>query len=262
VAEITRYEARRRVRGTLALTLGVGLFGLLMIAIYPSIEASGVDFEAYAESLPPAVQAGFGIDAIATVEGFLAVELYQFLWLLLLGLYVAYTAGGTIAGDVESGRAELLLAAPVSRARYLVEKFLSLLVPVAVLNLVVPLFVYGGVLAVGESLSAADLLAVHLLSVPYLLACAGFGLFLSTLVPRADVAQRVAIATVFGLFLVDSVTVDTDYEWLGTLSPTRYYDPTEVLVESTYDVTGAVVLLLAGAVLVLASVAAFRRTDL
>lgn len=260
--DVTRYEAGRRVRGTLALTLGLGVFGLMMIAIFPSISASGVDFEAYAESLPPAIQAGFNVSSITTIEGFLAVELYQFLWLLLLGLYLAYAGGGTVAGDVESGRAELLLAAPISRARFLLEKFLSLFVPVVVLNLVVPLFVYGGVIAVGESLSAVDLVAVHVLSVPYLLVCGSLGLVLSTLVFRSDVAQRGGIALVFALFLLDSITADTDYEWLGTLSPTRYYDPTEVLVESTYDVAGATVLLVAAILLVYASVAVFRRRDL
>ena len=261
--DITRYESRRRLRGTLALTAVLGLFALLMIGLFPSVSESGADFEAYVESLPPAIREGFGVSgaAITTVEGFLSTELYQFVWLLMLGLYVAYAAGGTVAGDIEDGRMEMLLATPVTRARVLGEKFLSLLTPIVVLNLVLPLFVYGGVILIGESVDAVDLVAVHLLSIPYLLACGGLGTLLSVTVHRADIAQRGGIGAVFGLFILESVTVNTDYEWLGLLSPTRYYDPTEILVEGTYDLAGGAVLLAAAVLLLSASRVIFERVD-
>jgi ABC-2 type transport system permease protein len=261
--DIARYEARRRVRGTVALTVLLGLFALLMIGLFPSISESGADFEAYVESLPPAVREGFGVSgaAITTIEGFLSTEFYTFVWLLLLGLYVAYAAGDTVAGDIEDGRMDMLLAAPVTRARVLAEKFLSLLTPILVLNLVMPLFVYGGLMLVGESIDAVDLAAVHLLSVPYLLACGSLGTLLSVTVHRADAAQRGGIAAVFVLFILESVTVDTDYEWLGLLSPTRYYDPAEILIEESYDLVGAAVLLVAAIVLLSASRVIFERVD-
>jgi ABC-2 type transport system permease protein len=259
--DVARYESRRRLRGAIALAIFVGVFALLIVGIFPSIEASGVDFEAYVESLPSALSEGFNVQAISTIEGFLATELYQFVWLLLLGLYAAYAAGGLVAGDIETGRMDLLLATPVSRRRIVAEKFLSVSTPILMTNLLGPLFVYGGAIVVGESVDVVDLAAVHLLSVPYLYVCAGVGLLLSVALSRADVAQRGGIAAVFGLFLLDTVSLDTDYEWLGRLSPTRYYDPTEVLVDGTYDVGGAL-LLLAGAIfLLLVSLVVFQRRD-
>jgi ABC-2 type transport system permease protein len=260
--EVTRYEARRRVRGTLGLTVGLGLFALLIIGVFPSIEASGVDFEAYIESLPEAFRASFGAEAFGTIEGFLAAEFYQFVWVLLFGLYMAYTAGGTVAGDVENGRLDLLLATPITRSRLLVEKYLSVVTPIVVLNLVVPLFVYGGTILVDESLSPFDLLAVHALSIPYLLVCTSIGLVLSVLLPRGDLAQRGGMAAVFLLFVLDSVTASTDYEVLGALSPTRYYDTTEILVESSYDIGGTIVLAVAAVALLGLARLRFRRADL
>jgi ABC-2 type transport system permease protein len=260
--EVTRYEANRRVRSTLALAVGLGLFGGLVIGIFPSVEASGVDFEAYVESLPEAVQESFGTTAFGTIEGFLATEFYQFVWVLLFGLYMAYTAGGAIAGDVETGRLDLLLATPVSRSRVIVETYVSLFTPIVVLNLVMPLFVYGSVLLIGESISFVDLLLVHLFSVPYLLACTSIGLLLSVLLPRGDLAQRGGIAAVFLLFVLDSVTGPTDFEALGAISPTRYYDTTEILVEGTYDVGGAIILLTAAFLLLAVARALFLRSDL
>jgi ABC-2 type transport system permease protein len=261
--EVTRYEGRRRVRGALALTALVAVFALLVVSLFPSIAESGVDFEEYVESLPPAFQEGFvGSASLTTVEGFLSTEMYQFLWLLLLGLYLAYSAGALIAGDIEADRMDMLLATPVSRSRVVVEKFLSLLVPILLVNLVTPFVVYGGLLAIDESIDVAALFGVHLLSIPYLLTCAGVGLLLSALVSRASLAQRGGIGVVFGLFMLDTVTTDTDFDWLGVLSPTRYYSPVDILGQGSYDLAGALLLLSATVVLVVASVAVFERRDI
>ncbi|MFB6106714.1 MAG: ABC transporter permease [Halobacteriaceae archaeon] len=260
--EVLKYESRRRLRGTMALAVLLGLFALLIVGIYPSIQAAAADFEAAIQNLPPAIREGFVGGSYTTVEGFLSTELYQFLWLLLMGLYAAYLAGGTIAGDAESGRLDMVLATPVSRSRVLVEKYLSLLTPIVVLNLTMPLFVYGGLLAVGESIDLFDLVAVHALSVPYLLVCGSVGLFLSVLVRRGDLAQRGGIAAVFVLFVLEAVTADTDYEWLGALSPTRYYDPVSILVDEQYDLAGAAILLAAAFAVVTVSQTIFENSDI
>lgn len=260
MAEILRYEAERRVRGTAALTAGITLLVAMFLGLYPSFETA--DLDSLIDAYPPAVQEAFGIATLDTVEGFLAVELYQFVWLLLLGLYFAYSAARLIASDVEHDRMDLTLSLPVSRSRVLGEKFASLLFPIVVLNAGILAAVYVGVIATGYEIDAVDLAMVHLLSIPYLLACAGIGLLLSTLVDRADVAQRAAIAAVFVLFLIESVAASTDdLEWLGTISPTHYYDPTAILVEGSYDLAGAAVLLAATAALLLAARYRFRRMD-
>jgi len=262
--DIARYEAERKLTGVLALAVLLAAMSLLFVGLFPSIASSGADLDAYMESLPPAMQAAFGATgafSIATIEGFLAVELYQFFWVLLLGIYLAYQAGGLIAGDVERDRMDMLLAAPVSRRRVVVEKFLSLVPGVLAVNLVVGTAVYATVVAIGESISLSDLAAVHLLSVPYLLACAGIGLALSVVASDADLAKRGGLGAIFGLFLLDTVSSSADVGWLGALSPTRYYDPTAVLVTGEYDWAGAAVLLAGTAALVAASAWWFRRRD-
>lgn len=260
--EITRYHARRRVKGTAAMTIGFGVFAMLIVGIYPSMEASGVDFESYIESMPEAFQTSFGAEAFGTVDGFLAAEFYQFIWVLLFGLYMAYAAGDSIAGDIERGRLDLVLATPLSRTHILVERFLALLTTIVVLNLVMPLVVFGGILAIGESVDFASILFVHALSIPYLLACTAIGMVLSTALSRGTLAQRAGIGVVFLLFVLHSVTGGTNFEWLGWLSPTLYYDPSEILVEETLDVAGSVVLTVASVLLLGLSRQIFVERDI
>jgi ABC-2 type transport system permease protein len=259
--EFARYYGRRRVRGSVAMTGGFAMLVALFVWMFPSV-SSGIDLDEYAQSLPPALVEAFGLEALGTIEGFLAAELYAWGWVLVLGVYFAYTAASLIADDVDRGRIDMLLSLPVSRSTVLLEKYASLFVPLVVVNVVTPVVVYLSVLGIGESIAFADLLAVHALAVPYLLLTAAIGLLASVAFDRASVAQRVAGGVVFGLFLVDSVTAGSDFGWVGALSPTRYYDPTAVLVSSEYDLAGGAVMLVAAVVLVLASRAYFQRKDI
>ncbi|ODR82101.1 ABC transporter permease [Haladaptatus sp. W1] len=264
--EIARYESSRRVKGAVALAVLLGVMSILFVALFPSIKSSGANIDAYWNNLPPAMKAAFGASgagfSLTTMEGFLAVELYQFFWLLLLGVYVAYLAGSLIAGDVERDRMDMLLATPVSRSKVLVEKFASLLPTLVILNVIVGIVVYGSVVGVGESVSLSDLAVVHLLSIPYLLACGGIGLLLSVLFDREDIAQRGGLGAVFALFLLNSVGESADMGWLGALSPMHYYDPTAILVSGSYDWTGAGILLVGIAALVSVSLVIFQRRDI
>lgn len=258
MTEIFKYEARRRMKGTATLVGGISVFVLLVILIFPSMkDAAGTLEEAY----PEAIQEAFALTSLTTIEGFLSAEIYQFVWVLMLGLYLVYLGGGIIADDVETGRIDLLLATPISRKRLLVEKYCSLLVPIVVINLVMPVVVLAGVIAVGESIAIENLFLVHALSIPYLMVTAAIGLGLSVVFDRADIAQRGGLALLFMLFILDSVTAGTDIEWIGGISPTNYFTPADVLVDGTIDVGGMFVLIGVAIVLVLASGEWFYRTD-
>lgn len=259
--EFSRYYGRRRIKGSVALAVGLAVLTSLYVWMFPSI-SEGIDLDAYIQSMPPALRAAFGVQSLGSIEGFLAAELYSFGIVLLMGLYLTYAAASVVADDVEAERMDMLLALPVPRSKLLLEKFSALLVPIFVVNLVLPVVVYVGVLAIGESLSIADLLMAHLLSVPYLLATASVGLLASVWFDRTSLAQRAAMGAVFGLFLVDSVVTNTDFATLGVLSPTRYYDPAAILVQSEYDLLGAAILLAGAGALVAVSLAYFKRKDI
>lgn len=263
MSETFWYETERRLRGTAVFAVVVSLYAVFAVGLFPSVEAANVDFEQLMESYPEALREAFGIEALGTIEGFLAGELYNFVWVLLLGVYFAYRAGGMVADDIERGRMDLLLSLPVSRSRLLFEKYASLVVPIVGVNVVTGIAVYAGTVVIGHAVDPLPLVMVHLLSVPYLLACAALGLVISVVVDRADVAQRAALGAMFVLYLVESLAASTEqFEALKYLSPTYYYAPTDVLVRESYAVADTAILVGLTIGLLLVSRRLFENRDI
>ena len=259
--ETTRYESGRQLRGTAVASLGLAILTVFFVWYYSVLDPASL--MQTVGSLPPAMREAFGIKTIATIGGFLSTEVYNFLWILGLGLYFAYVAGGLIAGDVERDRMDLLLSFPISRSQLLFEKFSALLLPMLAFNVVVALVVYGGSVVIGDSLDPMRLAMVHLLSIPYLLTCASIGTVFTVVFDRADLAKRSAIGAVFVLFLLKSVTAGVaGYEWIQHLSPMHYYDPTAILIEGTYNLANAGLLLVVSVVLLIGSQLLFQRRDI
>lgn len=260
--EFLRYDARKRVRGSLYLSIAMALLAGMVIWVYPSFRDAFDDVDQFLEAYPDEVLRIFDVQTMASLEGFLAFELYTFGWIILLGLYFAYSAAGIIADDVDRGRMDSLLAMPVTRSRLLAERFAALGVPILVVNLLIPPVVLVGGWLIDEPMSVADVFAIHLLSIPYLFACAGIGILCSVAFDRVGIAQRVALAGTFGLFLLESLLEETDFEALRVIAPMHYFDPNEILLDSTYDLVGASVLVGMTILLVAASQFWFTRKDI
>lgn len=259
--DIARYGGRHRVRGSIYLSVGVSLLAALVIWVFPSFQQS-IDIDEFLTAYPEPVLKAFGIETMSTLEGFLAVELYAFAWVILFGLYTAYAAAGMVADAVEDERMDIWLSLPVRRWRLLVEQYLTLLVPVLFINVVTPIVVYVGSVLIDESLPVRNLVLVHAASVPYLLSTAAIGLVLGVVFSRASIAERAALALVFALFLVESLLTDTDYAWLGGISPTRYYAVNDILIRGQYDLVDGGVLVVATVVLVGLATVLFSRKDI
>ena len=259
--EFTRYDAAKRVRGSVYLSVGLSLLAAFAVWAYPSY-SEAMDMAQLREAFPEPMIQAFNIQTMASLEGFLAVELYMFGWIILLGLYMAYSAASIVADDIDRGRMDTLLSMPVSRPRLAIERFAALGVPILLVNVVTPVVVIVSADLIGESLSAVDVVALHLLSIPYLFACAGIGLLASVAFDRASIAQRVALGVTFGIYLIESLLRGTEYEALGTVAPMRYFDPNEVLLDGTYDLVGAAVLIGMTAALLVVSQVIFVRRDI
>ncbi len=257
---ILRNESRRLLRGSVIL---VGVFAVLSVLYFSIFPEFADDAEEIGEAFPEGMMDFFGLEALHTIEGFVAAEIYSFFWVLLVGIYFAYVSAGTIAGDIESRKMDLTLSNPVSRESVLAQKTAALWVPLTVLNVCIPLIVYVGALLINEAFDPLALAMAHLLSIPYLLVCAGIGLVCSVVIDRPRTAQATALVSVFVLWLLEGVSnLDPDYEWIGYGTPSRYYDETAILVREEYAFFDAAVLLVAFVLLVLLAAGIFIERDI
>lgn len=261
VFEIARYESERRIRSTVALIAGFVVFAGLFVALIPYLLAE-VPLEQVIEALPEPVVELFGFRALASFEGLLAAEYHGIGWIIGLGAYLAYSAAGSIAGDIESDRMEMLVAAPISRTDVLLGKFLALLVPIVGINATTPVVLYAGAVLVNEPLDALDLLAVHALSAPYLLCCGAIGVLVAVIVRRGQLSKRASAGAIVAMWISGAFVTRTGLEWLSALTPMHYFDPPAILIDGSYDVTGAAILLVATVVLLIISHVIFTREDI
>ncbi|AUX09425.1 ABC-type transport system permease protein [Halalkaliarchaeum desulfuricum] len=258
---ILRTESRRLQRSSIVLLVVFALLSVLYFSMFP--ELAGEEAEELFEAFPDAMFDLFGIEAIHTIEGFIAAEVYAFFWVILLGIYFAYVGAGTIAGDIEERKMDLTLANPVSRESVLAQKVAAFWVPLLILNTGVPLIVYVGSRLIDEPINGVAIAMVHLLSVPYLLVCAGIGILLSVVIERKRTAQSTALGLVFVLWLIEGTSnLDPDYEWIGYFTPSRYYDPSAILVHEEYAFFDAAVLLAAFLLLLFLAAGIFVRRDI
>ena len=257
---ILRNESRRLQRGSLILTGALALTTVFFLAVFPAIKEEA---ELIQEVYPEYMVTLLGFEELHTIEGFAAGYVYPFVWIVFGGVYFAYVGGGMVAGDIRSRKMDLTLSNPVSRESVLAQKVAALWVPMVALNTGVALVVFLGVIALGETFDPIGLAMVHLLSIPYLLVCAGIGLVLSVWIDRARTAQGAALGVVFVLWLIEGASnLDPDYEWIGYGTPSRYYDETAILVRNEYAFLDAAILLATFALLVLVAVGIFVNRDI
>ncbi|SDQ50060.1 ABC transporter permease [Natronobacterium texcoconense] len=257
---ILRLESRKRVRGSVLLVVVFGVLSALYFSMFPGIQE---EMDVFEEAFPDYMFDIFGIEELHTIEGFIAAEIHSFFWSLLLAIYFAYVGAGLIASDVQDRTMDLTLSNPVSRESVVLQKVAALWVPLVALNVGVPIIVYVGALGIGESFDPIALAMVHLLSIPYLLVCAGIGLVLSVVVDHVRRARATALTLVFVLWLVDGVSrVDPDYEWIGAFTPSRYYEETDILVHQEYAFADAALLLVVFLLLFAVAVVVFVRRDI
>ncbi|WP_255194579.1 ABC transporter permease subunit [Natronobeatus ordinarius] len=257
---ILRNESGKLVRGSLILTGLLVLLSAMFFVVFPSIQEEAELFE---DVYPEYLLLILGIEELHTIEGFVGGYVFPFIWILLGGIYFAYVSAGMISRDIRTRRMDLTLANPVSRESVVLQKVAALWVPLVALNLGMLVILVAGVVALGESIDPLALAMVHLLGIPYLLVCAGIGIVLSVVLDRVETAQATALVLVFVLWLVDGLSLmNPDFEWVGAFTPSRYYDPSAILVHEEYAILDAGLLFVAFLALLGVAILHFVRRDI
>jgi len=110
------------------------VFIWMYAGFYPSIQGQADDFNKMLESYPEGFMEAFGLNdqnMFANFETFLAIEYFSMVWPIILIILIITYASSAIAGEIEQGTIEVLLAQPISRTKLFLAKYFSGLMMIA-----------------------------------------------------------------------------------------------------------------------------------
>lgn len=252
----------------------LGLWGLLVVSIYPSIShGMGDGMEGYIEAMPQGMKAAFGLGGPEdlhlifdggsfTLPGYLNVEYLA--WLpLVLGIYSVVYCGGLISKEYERGTLDTLLSQPLSRNTFLLTKFLVFATQMSIILIASLLTIGGATYLTGEAVDNSNLLLVHVVALFATLSIAGYSTLASCIF--LDSGRSLALAgfiTAFGYFLNILGGSIQEVSALKFFSIFYYYDSLEIIGKGTIDGAGILLYssILAGSIG--SSLVLFSRKDL
>lgn len=243
--------------------LGVALYGVVIMLIYPTMRQNATSFQDILKNYPEAFLKAFGVSTnMFEMSAFISAEFLNVIWPLIVAIFVIMSGTAVVAQEIERGTVELWLSVPESRTRLLSAKIASLWVGIAVIALATVVAIEVGALLVGESFGVTHLavLLPELLAFP--LAVSGYSLLFSSFASeRGKVAGLAAVVTLaFYLMWVFGALVER-LQWLRYISIFTAYKPQSALETGQVNVLGIVALLaiaLAGAG---GSLIVFQRRD-
>ena len=192
--------------------LGLCFFPLVYIGIYPSVaeEMAGLaDLEIYQ---------AMGVD-LAGFAGWIGSILVLFLP-LIAAIYALINGTGTLAGEEEDGRLEMIVSLPLPRWQIVTAKALALSIATMIIFLIVGIvsyFVFQGIESQIETeLTALDMMIAVFSGWPIVFAMAMLSMFLAAFSARRRIAAMIATAyliiSYFGTNLADSTPVIEPFE--------------------------------------------------
>lgn len=107
--------------------IAVVLMVWMYVAMFPSIQEQAESMNQLMESYPEGLLKAFGIEELVfdTVERFLSMEQFSFVWPIMVMFLMISLAGVSLAGEVEKGTIEILLSRPVSRIKIFFARYLA-----------------------------------------------------------------------------------------------------------------------------------------
>ena len=203
-AEICVQALRDRRRSMLWWLLGIFALIAVTVLFYPSIknDASLTD---YAKDLPKSLRALFagGETNLASPSGYLNSQVYALTAPLLFLIFSIGAGAGAVAGEEERGTLDLVLAHPVRRRTYVLQRFLALVLLVAVLSAALLVTVALGSLAVDLEIGFDKLVAATASAGLLAVALGTLALAVGALAPGRARAVAVAAGVAIAAWMLD-----------------------------------------------------------
>lgn len=206
--------------------LTMALLGMMFVPFYDTIAEDLETWEGIMQSYPEEILAFFGgggAPAFTTPEGFLSLEYFSFMP-LIIGIYAVLAGSGLLAADEERGILDLLAAQPISRSALFWGRLLGFLVALSV-ALVLG---YAGIMFATTysimELDAAEMITPFASMFALLAFFGGLALLLSMWLPsRQSAAMTAGIVLVGGFFVNGLANLNDTLAGIKPYLPLHYF---------------------------------------
>jgi beta-exotoxin I transport system permease protein len=216
---LTHLSDRRR--SLLAWGLPLGLWSAFIVMIFPSVEGA---LSKAIQNYPSGLKEAFGIGELSSVEQYLHAELLSLIVPLAIGYLAVRAVASGLTGAAESGRLDVLLSAPVSRARLAAASFAATAVEVVIVLVMTVLLTLLGSLIAGAHLSLGSAIAGYANVLPLALIFAALGIVATGFSLRTSVVTGSVAGVLVTMYVIDLVgRLDTDLSGIRYVSVFKYY---------------------------------------
>jgi len=198
------------------------------------------------------------------VKGFITLEFF-ILWTMLAGMFIAYLSVSNVAGDFENRHMDILLSKPISRQRYLAEKFAAMTAISLVVSLAAAVGLVAGLSSINSlnELSPLATLMSVTAGVPVLMVIAAVGILSAAGFQKVRTGMGISFAFVFAqLFLRTFGSFSKSLEFMKTISVFTYWDYSAAIFDTTFKVGDFVLLAVVSVVTIAVAAWVFNKRDI
>ena len=241
------------------------LFMWMYVAMFPSIAEQADSLAVFFDSLPDAMFEVFGMEDlnISTLENFLSVEHFSLVLPIMLAFLLVSVAGRAIAGEIETGTLELIIARSVSRLKLYLAKYaagIGILIVFTIVSVfsVIPFAAMHGVEYAIKSIAAGALMVLLF----------GWAVFSTTMMFSGIFSERSRVymaggGILLGMYVLNIVALMKEsLEALKYLSFFHYYAYSDALLHQSLYGTGCVVFICVSVFTTVAGAVWFMRRDI
>ena len=255
-------ELRFRRGAIIGWGLGLCFFPVVYVGLYPSFADQMASFQ---EVMDLAIYQALGI-SMASFEGYMASTVTNLIPVILC-IYAVLNGTGTLAGEEDNGRLEMIVALPIPRWQIVAVKGVAL---GAALLLILVITGSGAALTlvalqgqVETLVTPMDLFLSLLAAWPLAVAFGMLSLFLGAFSPNRRTASMLATVVVIGSYLGSNLTgMISSLETIENLFLFHFYEATAKALEKGQQPGNMLVLLAVALIAFGAAVFFFQRRNI
>ena len=240
------------------------MIGLLVGLLLPAFQT--LKIETYLTGSIGAIIGGATLSPNTPLfAAYMALELYGSFFMLLFGGVLAYTAGSSIARNIEDGTMDITLARPISRTRLYLEKWAAMLV--SILIIIATSLLTAWLCTLFFSNATLDwqwFLLANIDVAVMLFLVTGVGLLISSVMSAGRAAGGVATLVIVLWYLFQTFgTAGDRLSFLKYLGPYYYAPSSQVITSEQWaDPWKLLIPLVAGIITTLLGLVLFQRRDI